>query len=173
MVLQPVVNPTLHLLLPRRILNTLRQWTRCKVEMHKLARVSILRPHLTPDPMAPIATLHHVLRVPKLLHKLIEQARSVLQRPTRARRPVGHRLRDHRRGDRPGGQSEKQKPGKLGTTTWNAGSLGSVGWDSGPQTELNSQKEPGQPWHMMRGIASLRSERAWTKWSLTSSMSVV
>ena len=72
-----------------------------------------------------------------------------------------------------GGQSEKQKPGKLGTTTWNAGSLGLVGWDSGPQTELNSQKVPGQPWHMMRGIASLRSERAWTKCSLTSSTRVV
>lgn len=44
-----------------------------------------------------------------------------------------------------GGQSEKQKPGKLGTTTLKAGWLASEGCERGPQTELNSQNEPGQP----------------------------
>jgi hypothetical protein len=89
MVLQPVINPTLHLLLPRRILNAFRQWAWCKVEVYELARVSILRSHLTADPMAPVATLHHVLGVPELLHELIKQACGVLQRPACTGRPIG------------------------------------------------------------------------------------
>lgn len=88
MVLKPIVNATLHLLLPRRILHALRQRRRSKVEMNQLARVSILRPHLTSNPMTPVATLHHILGVPELLHELVKNPRRILQRPARARRPV-------------------------------------------------------------------------------------
>jgi hypothetical protein len=45
--------------------------------------------------------------------------------------------------------------------------------ERGPQTEENSQKVPGQPWHIKRGIASDRGERAWTKWMLIPSRRVL
>jgi len=96
MPLQPIIHPTLHLPLPLRQLYPLRQRTRREVEMHKptptpltLTLASLQpTPQLPPNPMAPIPTLHHILTIPQPAHQPIKNPRSILQRPTRPRRPV-------------------------------------------------------------------------------------
>lgn len=96
MPLQPIIHPPLHLALPRRQLHPLRQRTRRKIEMHKPTPTplplafTLLQPtpQLPPNPMTPIPTLHHILSIPQPPHQPIKNPRSILQRPSRARRPV-------------------------------------------------------------------------------------
>jgi hypothetical protein len=63
-----------------------------------------------------------------------------------------------------------------GITRWKA-SADSPPWErgsvSGPMTFRNSTTEPGQPWHMISGVASGSGERTCRKWMVWPSISVV
>ena len=77
-VLEPIVNSTLHLLLPSGQIDILREWCGGEVEVHDFAGVGVVCSKLSSNPVTPIARLNTVILVAESLHQRMEEASGML-----------------------------------------------------------------------------------------------